>query len=231
MPQGLSCVSRPFLSPFSLETNPTSEGLSVRSHTRSKARTTSRSSASNNTHGASRKMRVPRVVNFWVNQITITPLSWSVIGAARLSDIKQQPAQISGYTLKNPLCRIEKSEFGGHHGIDPHICRSSFFSDRPWYLVTAQPWGSLLDFSWARQGCEPNLWRAAWWIWLSMCGRLYFFFPPLSGNPLSVPLSCSQSNKGTACQSETLFTLKEMSSNFKYMSLYIRQGNKALQRL
>lgn len=53
-----------------------------------------------------------------------------------------------------------------------------------WYLVTAQPRGGLLDFSWARQCCETSLWCSVWWISPSICGQLSFpthrkFFPSL----------------------------------------------------
>lgn len=120
-------------------------------------------------------MKVLRVEDYWVNQITITPFSWSEMIPTRLRDIKHHPASISGTWWKNSVFPLlKKFNLEAHHRIDPHICRSSYLSDKPWYLVTAQPWGSLLDFSWVRQCCEANLRWSAWWISPSMCRQLSF---------------------------------------------------------
>lgn len=162
--------------PLPLETNPTSAGLRVQSFTQDQARATMCSVASNNKHGMPRKMRVLHVEDHWVNQITITPFHGPrcTLQGLETSSTTQSISVGTHWKILSFLYKKKKFNFAAHHRIDRNICLSSFLSDKPWYPVTAQPWGSLLDFSWVRQGCEQNLWWSAWWIWPSMCGQLSF---------------------------------------------------------
>lgn len=112
---------------------------------------------SNNKHGALRKMKVLRAEDYWVDQITITPFSWCQMIPTRLRD-KCRPASFN--STWSFSC-WKKFNLEAHCRIDPHICRFFFLSGEPWYLVTAQPRGCLLDFSRVRQCCETNLWWSA----------------------------------------------------------------------
>lgn len=190
-----------------LETNPTSVGLRLRSSTQSQALIPMCSPASNNKHGMSAKMRVPHVGDHWLNQITMKPFSWSKMNPTRLRDVTNLSQSISVVAhWKNPVLPMSKKfNLAAQHYIDPHICRASFLSDKPRYPVTAQPGGSLLDFSWETQGCEVNLCWSVWWIWLSMCSSQRFLY-------LSASLCCSGAIESHFVIWRYYFTLKLMHS-------------------
>lgn len=149
--------SLPCLSPisFPLETNPTSVGLRVHSFTQSQALTPMCLLASNNKCGMPAKMTVPHVGDYWVNQKTVTPFSWSEMYPTRLSNVTNISQSISVNTHWKTLSFLcWKNSIWQHTIILIHTCRSSFLPDKPWYLVTAKPGGGVFWF----QLREAGLW-------------------------------------------------------------------------
>lgn len=158
MPQGLSCVSHPFHpptpTPLSLETNPTSVSLRVHSFPQNQAHITMCSLDSNNKHGMSRKMRVPCVENYWVNQITITPFSRSEMKCLRSCKGSETLSTTQPVSDIESLSLVEKIQFGGSPLYwSTHLSLFLFV----WQAMISSNSSALGESSWF-QLSETRLW-------------------------------------------------------------------------